>query len=129
MVNKTKPKILIAEDDLSSQQYYTIILEDLYDLTIVSTVVDATKLLKQNDYQIAIIDISLPGEGNGIDLIQYVQAQKKQYPICIALTAHAFPHTRISALEAGAAEFFTKPIMSEALIDSIEGHLKNLQNE
>jgi len=128
MVDKIKPKILIAEDDLSSQQYYSIILEDLYDLTIVSTVIDATELLKKNDYQIAIIDISLPGEGNGIDLIQYVKARKKEYPICIALTAHAFPHTRISALEAGAAEFFTKPIMSEALIASIEGHLKSLKS-
>ena len=128
MVDKIKPKILIAEDDLSSQQYYSIILEDLYDLTIVSTVIDAKELLKKNDYQIAIIDISLPGEGNGIDLIQYVKARKKEYPICIALTAHAFPHTRISALEAGAAEFFTKPIMSEALIASIEGHLKSLKS-
>lgn len=123
-MKENKPAVLIVEDDLSSQQYYKIILEDLYELAIVSTVLDAIDRIKQQEFRIALIDISLPGEKNGIDLLKYLDAQEGKVPVGIAVTAHAFPHTRVDALEAGAVEFFTKPIMSEALIEAIEHHLK-----
>ena len=70
-----KAKILVVEDDLSSQQYYTIILEDSYDLKIVSTVIEAKKALGEVDFHMAIIDISLPGEENGIDLIKFMEKE------------------------------------------------------
>ena len=124
-----KAKILVVEDDLSSQQYYTIILEDSYDLKIVSTVIEAKKALGEVDFHMAIIDISLPGEENGIDLIKFMEKEYPKKPRCIALTAHAFPHTRVEALEVGADEFFTKPIMSGVVIDSLEKHIKSLSDE
>jgi len=124
-----RPRILIVEDDISSQQYYTIILEDLFDLKIVATVASAKEMLLEFKCQAAIIDISLPGGENGIDLIKFIQAEYPKSPVCIALTAHAFPHTRIEALEAGAAEFFTKPIMSGVLIDALKSHIKSFTKE
>ena len=123
-----KPRILIVEDDFSSQQCYTIILEDSYDLTIVSTVIGAKEALEENDFQVAIIDISLPGGENGIDLIKFMQIKYPKKPRSIALTAHAFPHARVEALEAGAVEFFTKPIMSGSLIESLENQIQSIEN-
>lgn len=123
---KEKCKILIVEDDISSQQYYTIILEDSFDLEIVSTVAEAKNALAKSEFCVAIIDISLPGGENGIDLLKYMRIEFPGKPVCIALTAHAFPQNRIEAMEAGAAEFFTKPIMSGVLIESLEQHIKAL---
>ena len=60
-MDKEKTRILIVEDDISSQQYYTIILEDSFDLEIVSTVAEAKKALSKTEFYVAIIDISLPG--------------------------------------------------------------------
>jgi len=128
-VKKDRHKILIVEDDISSQQYYTIILEDLFDLKIVATVASAKEMLLEFEYQAAIIDISLPGGENGIDLIKFIQSEYPKGPVCIALTAHAFPHTRIEALESGAAAFFTKPIMSGVLIDALKSHIKSFTKE
>ncbi|MBC8193320.1 MAG: response regulator [Candidatus Marinimicrobia bacterium] len=125
-MDKAKPRILIVEDDLSSQQYYTIILENSFDLEIVSTVVEAKKALAKTEFSVAIIDISLPGGENGIDLMRFMREKYPQKPTCIALTAHAFPQNRIEAMEAGAAEFFTKPIMSGVLIASLEKHIEAL---
>ena len=125
-MDRNRPKLLIVEDDLSSQQYYTIILEDKFELKIVSTVVEAKKALAEIEYQVCLVDISLPGGEDGFDLIRFIHENFPKNPITIALTAHAFPHTRVEALEAGAVEFYTKPIMSEPLIESIERQIQSL---
>ena len=117
-------KVLIVEDDLSSQQYYSVIFDGKYEIYIVSTVEDAKQALKENIFKVAIIDISLPGSENGIDLIKFIQDKYPKNPDCIALTAHAFLHTRLEALEAGAVEFFTKPIMSGVLLDVVGKYIK-----
>ena len=128
-MNTEKPKVLIVEDDISSQQYYTIILEDRFDLTIVTTVVEAKKVLNEIEFYVAIVDISLPGDENGIDLIKYMREKFPKKPVAIALTAHAFPQNRIDVMEAGATEFFTKPIMSGVLIEALEKHINSFTKD
>ena len=112
-------KILIVEDDISSQQYYTFIFRDKYEIKIVSTITEAKRTLEEDDYEIALIDFSLPGGENGLDLIKYLTQEYPGKPVAIALTAHVFPQHKEEALEAGAAEFLTKPIMSKVLLDVI----------
>ena len=119
----SKLKLLIVEDDISSQQYYSVILSDLYDLTLVATVEKARQALREAEYSLAIIDISLPGDEDGIDLIKFLVNEHPQKLPAIAITAHAFPQNRVEALTAGAVEFFTKPIMSSALISAVEKHI------
>lgn len=118
-----KPKLLIVEDDISSQQYYSIILGDLYNLTIVATVENARHALRETEFSLAIIDISLPGDEDGIDLIKFLVSEYAQKLPAIAITAHAFPQNREDALAAGAVDFFTKPILSGILLDAVQKHL------
>jgi len=118
-MTNSKAKILIVEDDLSSQQYYTVMLEEKYELYMVPTVKEAKQALKENVFKVAIIDISLPGGESGIDLIKFMHDKYPKNPDCIALTANAFPHIRAESLEAGASEFFTKPIMSDVLLQVV----------
>ncbi len=123
-----RSKILIVEDDLSSQQYYEIILEDSYELEIVATVDESKEALLKSEFSVAIIDLSLTGNENGIDLIKYIREKYPDKPIPIALTAHALPINRKEALDAGAAEFFTKPILSAVLIESIEKQIQSIND-
>ena len=90
---------------------------------MVPTVEEAKQALKENVFKVAIIDVSLPGGESGIDLIKFMHDKYPKKPACIALTAHAFPHIRVEALEAGAVEFFTKPIMSGDLLDVVEKYM------
>jgi len=122
-MTEKKTRILILEDDLSSQQYYAIIFDEIYLADIVSNVADAKARLAESYYDVAVIDISLPGEENGIDFIRYLNHLDGKKPVAIALTAHAFPQHKRDALDAGAMEFFTKPIMSDVLLKAIEKHL------
>ena len=125
IMSDPKPKLLIVEDDLSSQQYYTIILSDLYDLTIVANVENAKQVIQETEFSLAIIDISLPGDEDGIDLIKFLVNEHTQKLPSIAITAHAFPHHREAALAAGAVDFFTKPIMSGILLDAVQKYIHN----
>ena len=122
-MTESKAKVLIVEDDLSSQQYYSVILEEKYEICMVSTVEEAKQALKQNIFKVAIIDISLPGGESGIDLIKDIKVEFADNPVLIVISAHAFPKIRMEALEAGAVEFFTKPIMSGTLIAAIQKYL------
>jgi DNA-binding response OmpR family regulator len=50
-----KPKILIVEDDISSQQYYTTVLGDVYTLVIVPTAEKAREALAKENYHLIIM--------------------------------------------------------------------------
>jgi len=119
----TNAKVLIVEDDLASQQYYSVILEEKYDIYMVSTVAEAKQALKEHVFKVAIIDLSLPGGVSGIDLLKHLKNEFADFPISIVISAHAFPAIKVEALEAGAVEFFTKPILSGALLEAVEKYL------
>jgi len=117
-------KVLIVEDDLLSLQYYSFIFDGKYEICMVPTVEDAKQALAEHSFKVAIVDISLPGGKSGIDLIKNITQELAGKPPPIVVTALAFPEIRLEALEAGAAEFFTKPIMSDVLLDAVEKYLK-----
>jgi len=121
-------KILIVEDDLSSQQYYSVIFEAHYEILIVPTVEEAKQVLREQAFGVAIIDISLPGDEDGIDLIKYLRQKYPQKPVPIVLTAHVFEQNRADTLAAGAAEFFTKPMMSGDLLDAVGKYMKRVNS-
>ncbi len=123
-MTNSKLKLLIVEDDLSSQQYYTVILKNLYELTLVGTVEAAKQALRKTDFSLVLVDISLPGEQDGLDLIRFLVSEHPKQLTSIAISAHAFPTNRQEALDAGATEYFTKPIMSGELLDVIQKYLQ-----
>jgi len=118
-----KPKLLVVEDDISSQQYYSIVLSDLYDLTLVATVDKARQALRETEFNLVIIDISLPGDEDGMDLIKFLVNEHPQKPPALAISAHAFPQQRVDALAAGAVDYFTKPILSGALLNAVQQYM------
>jgi CheY-like chemotaxis protein len=116
-------RILIVEDDISSQQYYGNILGDLYELTFVATVNSAKRALNKERFHIAIVDLSLPGDEDGIDLLKFLRHEYGHALPAIAISAHVFPQNREDALAAGAVAFHTKPIMSGDLLTSLQKHM------
>lgn len=99
-------------------------LEDFYQIIMVETVDQAKQQLGKEHINLVIIDISLPGEGDGFNLLQCLQTDFKNPPPAIAITAHAFPQDRDLALELGAVAFYTKPILGTALIEAVRTHIR-----
>ena len=125
-MQETKSALLIVEDDITSQQYYSVILKDLYNIIMVPDVRQARDELNSHYFSLVIVDISLPGQEDGISLIKSLRSTSPEHPPIIVITAHAFPQNREEALSAGALAFYTKPILGNALIDAIETHSRKL---
>ena len=64
-----------------------------------------------------VLDVNLPGL-NGFDLQQQLAQSRPQVPI-IFLTGHGDIPMTVRAVKAGAANFLTKPVDDEALLDAI----------
>ncbi|MDC7125292.1 MAG: response regulator, partial [Spirochaetales bacterium] len=81
---------------------------------------EAVSLISENNYDIILMDISMPNL-NGIEAtirIRKDEEKNKHVPI-IALTAHAFPTDRKKFIEVGMNDVLVKPLSETSLIDAI----------
>lgn len=116
-----KPRILIVEDELESQKYFELILKKKFELDLCDQKKSMYEMLRKKEYNVIVMDISLKGGSNGVDLIKELKksSSKINIPI-ICLSAHTFGEDRLKAEDAGADIYLTKPIKSSILINAIE---------
>ena len=120
-----EPIILVVEDNPDNMALIEEILEDEgYKVLKASLAEEGIEILKKNRTDLIIMDISLP-EMNGLEATKIIKADEdtKGIPI-VALTAHAMPSDRDTALSAGCDDFLTKPIDEEKLLETINNFLK-----
>jgi len=114
--------VLLAEDNLVNQWLATVMLEHWgVKVEAVGNGTDALTLLKTNLYDVAILDIQMPGlSGVGVTraIRQYPEAKHANVPI-IALTANAFSSDGETYLSAGMNAWLTKPFEEAALCQLI----------
>ncbi|MHA1386198.1 MAG: PAS domain S-box protein [Candidatus Helarchaeota archaeon] len=118
-----KIKILIVDDEKSIIEIFSYIFQSRgFYFEVGTTGKEALMRLKQNSFNIIIIDIKLP-DMNGIELLKKI---KKKYPelICIIITAYANVKNAINALKEGADEYFVKPLIVKKLVNKIEDMMK-----
>jgi CheY-like chemotaxis protein len=115
--------VLIVEDDIINQLAIKRILENRYTTIITDSSDEVFEILKKNKVDIILMDISIWGKKNGLELTKELKESKEfsQIPI-IAVTAHAFEDDRQNALEAGCDNFLTKPFSKESLLEMMAGY-------
>ena len=117
---ETKPKILIVEDELENQKYFELILKKKFEVDLCDTRKSMYNLLSKKDYDVIVMDISLKGGTNGVDLIIELKRSTSNINIpIICLSAHAFGEDRLKAEDAGADVYLNKPIKSQTLINAL----------
>src|SRR5690606_30927253 len=112
--------VLIIEDDPSSLDILAQILEhNNMRVDSASSGEAALELLAENRYDLAIIDLALPGI-DGWQLQQEIQQMPDaKNTLCIALTAFYTPHLAKEAKDAGFTAAFPKPI-TQSLVTSLQ---------
>ncbi len=120
-VRQKRIKVLAVEDDEQTIGYYKVILRDRYDVFIVDNAEEAWDIIRSQSPDIIMMDISIQGKKNGLDLTREIRASKEfaTLPI-IAVTAHAFPRDRVNSIEAGCNEYIVKPMSRTKLYQTIE---------
>lgn len=124
-MDKKKPRLLVVEDDLENQKFLNIFLKRSFELDICDSEETFYKKLNEKKYDIILMDISLRGAKDGLQLTKELRASKKHKNIAIVgLSAHAFQKDRDNAYEAGVDIFITKPVQGNFLLENLFAALK-----
>ena len=116
--------VLVVEDDIQSQQYMKILLTKNYGVEVSSSAKDAWEKLKSVAIDLVLMDISLHGDIDGLQLTRIIRDSDAhaELPI-IALTAHAFPADRQKSIDAGCTDYISKPFQRDQLLRLIEKYI------
>jgi DNA-binding response OmpR family regulator len=115
-----KPRLLIVEDDYENQKFLQIFLKRKFDLEICDSSETFYKKLEESKFDIILMDISLRGKKDGLQLTQELRGKDnyKNMPI-VGLSAHAFQRDKDNAYNAGVDVFITKPVQNDVLMDTL----------
>ena len=118
-----KAHILYVEDDESLSFVTRDNLElQGYRITYCENGKDAMNIIKQNDFDLCILDVMLP-DFDGFTIAEEIRKFNTQVPI-LFLTAKSMKEDRIRGLKLGADDYITKPFSIEELILRIEIFLR-----
>jgi len=121
-------KVLVVEDNSMNQLLAQKVLEDWgWTVEIASGGMIAIEKIKQNDYDIVLMDIQMP-EMDGYETTAFIR-EKLPVPKCyvpiIATTAHVMQAEEDKCFEAGMDAYISKPFSIKLLYSKILAVLKN----
>ena len=109
-----KKNALIVDDEPDIRELLEITLGRMGIETLsAKDITSAKALLQNNDFDFCMTDMNLP-DGNGIELVQYINNNYPQVPVAM-ITAHGSVDSAVEALKAGAFDFVSKPVKLELL--------------
>lgn len=110
-----KPTLLIIEDEMDMQRFLAAELREAYSVILASDGSTGWDLAHKHQPKLIITDMMLP-QIDGITLCRKLRSSPSLLPTkIIVLTAHADDQTKLSALQAGADDFLTKPFSTVEL--------------
>jgi DNA-binding NarL/FixJ family response regulator len=113
-------RVLIADDHSIVRDGLKRILAATTDLQVADEAASgeaALALVKANDYDVAMLDMSMPGL-SGIDLIKRLKLEKPKLRILV-LSMHGEQQYAARALKAGAAGYLNKDSASELMLGAL----------
>lgn len=118
--------VLVVEDDESILDLIEIYLEnENYIIKRATSSEQALKYIKEKEFDLAILDIMLPGE-NGYYMCAKIR-ESYNYPI-IMLTAKDDESSKIKGLTFGADDYVTKPFLPGELVARVKAQLRRYNN-
>jgi len=110
--------VLVVEDNKINQMITKKILEkNKMKCLVADNGMDAIKMVKENDFDVILMDIHMPGI-SGIEATQKIREFNKQIPI-LALTAVTIDENLDDFYRAGFNEIIPKPFKTEDFFEKI----------
>jgi DNA-binding NarL/FixJ family response regulator len=113
-------RVLIADDHAVVRRGLVELLADEYPNLSVGEARDAGEVLKlahEQEWDIIILDISMPGR-SGLEVLKELKGERPKLPVLV-LSSHPEEQYAIRVLKAGAAGYMSKEAAPESLIEGI----------
>ena len=126
--------LLLVDDDPSQIQVMGRMLADYPDQRFATTGEAALRIARETTPDLILLDVDMPGM-TGLDVCEALKADPvlARVPI-IFVTSHDAPALEVAALQNGAADFVTKPLVAAQLMARVRAqlnattHLNDLKN-
>ena len=125
-----KTRILLADDEQTFRMTFTKVLqEEGFDVDDFDNGLDAINAIKRNGYDIAILDIQMPG-ADGIKVLKEITKVSPNTRV-IMITAYGTVEMAVEAIKFGASEYVMKPVIFEDVLIKIkqQARYRRLQEE
>ncbi|MEW6001110.1 MAG: response regulator transcription factor [Nitrospirota bacterium] len=113
-------KVLIADDHTIVREGLKQILAETPDIVVTGEASNGQEVLNKvwkNDYDLILLDISMPGR-SGLDILKELRSQRPKLPVLI-LSMHPEEQYAVRVLKSGAAGYLTKESAPEELVKAI----------
>ena len=113
-------RVVIADDHTIVREGLKQLLSAAGDLEVVGEARDgheALQIVRENDFDVLLLDLSMPGKG-GMELIKQVKSEKPKLRILV-LSMHAEHQYAVRAIKAGASGYMTKDSAATQLVSAI----------
>jgi len=119
MTSMNTRRILVVDDDRDICRNLSDILTDLgYRVDYVHDGLSALELVRQQPYDVALLDLKMPGM-DGLSLYREIKRHQAS-TVSLLVTAYASPTTAEEALAAGAWKVVAKPVDFPSLLRMVE---------
>jgi len=119
MVTK-KISVLLVDDHAIVRNGVRLMLGEADDISVdgeADTAQKALQLVRQQDFDVALLDIAMPDK-NGLDLLKQLRAEKPKLAV-LMLSTYAEDVYAMRAFKLGAAGYLTKDSPTVALINAV----------
>jgi len=115
-------RILVADDDRNIADLVRMYLAKAgYDVTLARDGDEAQKLLKEQPFDLAVLDIMMPGP-DGLQIIRNLR-KRTEMPV-IFLSARSSDIDKVAGLQLGADDYVTKPFNPTELVARVHSVLR-----
>ena len=118
-MTRAAPRILVVDDEADTCANLSDILSDLgYQVDVAYDGPSALELVRQHAYDVALLDLKMPGM-DGLELYRRIK-QLQAGTVAIVVTAYASSNTANAALAAGAWKIVSKPVNLSNLLSLVD---------
>ena len=116
----TQAKILVVDDEETIRLTVSAALTRRgFETTTAEDSKQALGVLDQTQFDLAVLDLKLPGSMDGIGLLMEIRARSPE-TIVMMISAHATLDSAIAALRHGAFDYLLKPFTMEQVVERVE---------
>jgi len=127
-MDQDKIRVLIAEDEDGLRATIAAWLGDEgFVVEEASNGLDAIKLVQSHDFDIALLDIKMPGI-NGLEVLRFIKKNSAATDI-VMMTAMSDVSMAVEAMKLGAKEYLSKPIDLEQLVPQLRSLIRKRDAE